>query len=144
MTFQMMYSKHRTAPGKSQTGGKTGSDQQSADEARPCGIGHAVNRFPVRFGRSQRLPNQRQEPANMVPGGQFGHHAAIGLMHCDLAVQAMRQQAKLGIVDGHRRLVTGALNSDYPHRPPPAPISSPTAHHTKDVLAAFAFYGGAP
>jgi hypothetical protein len=52
----------------------------------------------------------------MVPGGQFRDYAAIGLVHRDLAVQAMGEQAKIGIVDGDGRLIARALNPDYTHK----------------------------
>ena len=35
---------------------------------------------------------EREHPADMVAAGQLGHHAAIRLVHLDLAVQRMRQQ----------------------------------------------------
>jgi hypothetical protein len=53
----------------------------------------------------------------MVPGGQFRHYAAIGLVHRDLAMQAVGQQAEISVINGNRRLVAGAFNSDYTHKP---------------------------
>ena len=111
----MVYAHRRLAPGSSQSGGKARSHQQGPDEARACRVGHAVNRLPAGPGIGQRLANQGQKPANMVAGGQFGHDAAIGLVHRNLAVQTMRQQAQIGVIDRHRRLVARALNPDYPH-----------------------------
>ena len=51
----------------------------------------------------------------MVPGGEFRHDAAVGLVHCDLAMQAVGQQAQLGVIDRDRRLIAGAFNSKYTH-----------------------------
>jgi hypothetical protein len=51
----------------------------------------------------------------MVPGGEFRHDAAIGLVHRDLAVQAVRQQPQIGVVDRDRGLIARTLNPDYTH-----------------------------
>ncbi len=37
----------------------------------------------------------------MVPGGQLGHHPAIRLMHRNLAVETVRQQSQVGVVNRH-------------------------------------------
>ena len=77
----------------------------------------------------------------MVARGQFRHHAAIGLVHCDLAMQAMGQQAPLGVIDGDRRFVAGAFNSYNTHKPCKIafqPLLDP------NTGAPFAFCGGAP
>ena len=118
--LQVMYTHRRLAPGGAQGGGKARPDQQGADEPWTRGIGYAVDRVPVGPSIGQNLPNQGQKPPNMVPGGQFRHYAPVGLVHCDLAVQTMRKQAQIGVIDGHGRLVTGAFDAQYPHISPGA------------------------
>ena len=67
------------------------------------------------WAAGQRLAHQRQEPPDVVPGGELGHHPAIGLVQRDLAVKPMGQQPPRGVVDGHGGLVAGALDSDDAH-----------------------------
>jgi hypothetical protein len=118
VSFQMMDAQHRLIPGQPQTGGESRPHQQGADETGSGGVGHCVNRPTVGIGIGKRLPNQRQQPANVVAGGEFRHYPAIGLVHGDLAVQPVRQQPQAGVVDRDRRLIAGTLNTDDAHKPP--------------------------
>jgi hypothetical protein len=59
---------------------------------------------------------QRQHAADMVAAGQLRHHAAIGAVHVDLAVQCVRQQLGHGAAigqahQGHARFVTGGFDT---------------------------------
>jgi hypothetical protein len=55
-------------------------------------------------GLGQHLLGQRQHAADVVAAGQLGHHAAIGLVHVDLAVQRVRQQhGHAGVAGAHQR-----------------------------------------
>jgi hypothetical protein len=51
----------------------------------------------------------------MVPGREFRHDSAIGLMHLDLAVKPMGQEPAVGVIDCDRRLIARALNPDNAH-----------------------------
>jgi hypothetical protein len=53
--------------------------------------------------------------ADMVAGGQLRHHAAKAGMQLHLAVDGLREQASVAIVDGDTGLVTGGLDAEYPH-----------------------------
>ncbi len=45
MPLQMMYAEHRLTPGKAQTGGKAGSDQEGPNQAGTRGISHSIDGF---------------------------------------------------------------------------------------------------
>jgi hypothetical protein len=55
---------------------------------------------------------QRQHAAYVVAAGQFGHHAAIGLVHVDLAEQRVRQQARHAAALGTRQRNACFIASD--------------------------------
>src|SRR5271170_5056524 len=117
--LQVVYAHRWPAPGGAQGRSKASPHQQGANETWARGIGNPVDRLPAGSGIGQNLPNQRQKTPNMVAGSQFGYHAPVSLVHCDLAVQSVGEQAHIGVVDGHGRLVTGALDAQYPHKPNP-------------------------
>jgi hypothetical protein len=68
---------------------------------------------------TQNLVHQRQHTANVIAAGQFWHHAPIGLMHLDLAVQGVRKQARRAgqpcIHQGDTSFVAGRLDTQYQH-----------------------------
>ena len=51
----------------------------------------------------------------MVPGCQFGNHATIAGMQCDLAVQGMAQQAAAGVIQCHPGLIAGGFDTKHNH-----------------------------
>ena len=67
----------------------------------------------VESGLGQGLADQRQQLAHVVARGQFGHHAAIFGVQFDLAVQGVREQAALAVVDGHPGFVAGGLDAEH-------------------------------
>jgi hypothetical protein len=66
----------------------------STGQPGSAGIGDHVDLVERAIGRLQNLPGQRQYAPDVVAAGQFRHHAAIGLVHVDLAVQGMGQQCR--------------------------------------------------
>ena len=61
-------------------------------QARPAGVSHHVHICQALACFGHHGLGEREHPADMVAAGQLGHHAAIRLVHLDLAVQRMRQQ----------------------------------------------------
>jgi hypothetical protein len=58
---------------------------------RATGVGDGVHRRQRQAGLGQHRVGQREHAADVVAAGQLGHHAAIGLVHLDLAVQRLAQ-----------------------------------------------------
>ena len=59
-------------------------------QTRAARVGHHIHIGQRLSGLGQHLFGQRQHAANVVAAGQLWHHAAIGLVHLDLAVQRVR------------------------------------------------------
>jgi hypothetical protein len=82
MAFQVMHADGRNAESRRQRIGEAGADQERTCQTRPLGIGDAVQigesqpGFPPAPG-----PGQGNDPANVIAGSQFRHHAAIFGMH---------------------------------------------------------------
>jgi hypothetical protein len=47
----------------------------------------------------------------MISGGQLGNDTAIVCVHGDLAMQCLREQAKVAVVQRQTGLVTGAFDA---------------------------------
>jgi hypothetical protein len=58
------------------------------------------------------LPQQRNGAADVVARGQLGDDAAIFLVHGDLRMQGMRQQAALGVIQSKAGFVTGGFDAE--------------------------------
>lgn len=101
-------------PGEACTDRRT--HQQRAREAGAFGPGDAIeigNREPA---VGQSLTRQRNDSAHMVSRREFGHDAAVALMHVDLRMQRLPQQTPLGTVDRETGFVAGAFDAKYSHR----------------------------
>ena len=92
MPFEVVHAQHGLVERRTQRAGHASPHQQRPCQARPPGVGHHIHisKALARFG--QNGLGQGQHTADMVAAGQLGHHAAIRLVHVDLAVQRMRQQ----------------------------------------------------
>ena len=111
MALQVVNTQRRLAPGRTQGRGEALADQQGANQPRAGGIGDPVNGCFIRLSLGQRLPDQGQQTAHMVPGGQFRHHPPVGLVHRHLAVKPMRQKPARPVIDRDRGLIAGALDA---------------------------------
>ena len=115
MALQMMHAQHRLSECGRQRTGDASADQQRARQARPARVGHHVDIGQRTLRFLHHFPRQRQYAPDMVAAGQFGHDAAIGLVHGDLAMQGMRQQARhavcAGIDQRHAGFVATRFNS---------------------------------
>ena len=95
----MVHTQNGFAQSSAQRAGHTRTHQQGTRQTRSPREAHHVHVFQTAFGLGQYLLGQWKHTANVVAAGQLGHHATVGLVHVDLAVQRMRQQC------GHTRLV---------------------------------------
>ena len=92
-----------------------GARQQRADQTGPGGIGDAVEVIHTETGHSQHFVRQRQQVADMVTRCQFGYDAAVLGVDSNLAMQHMRQQAALAVVDSESGFITGAFYAQNYH-----------------------------
>jgi hypothetical protein len=60
----------------------------------------------------QGLPAAAEWRADVVARGQLGDDAAIFLVHGDLRMQGMRQQAALGVIQSEAGFVTGGFDAE--------------------------------
>jgi hypothetical protein len=111
VALEVMNAQRRLTPGESQRGRKALPHQQGPNQARPGRVGQPINGGRVRFGGGQGLPDEGQEAPYMVPGGQFGHHPAVGLVHGHLAVEPMREEPTRRIIDCDRGFIARALDA---------------------------------
>ena len=115
MAFQVVHPQHRNVQRRAQRTGHAGADQQRARQAGAARVGHHIHGVQMFTGFVQHGLRQRQHAADMVAAGKLRHHAAIGLVHVDLAVQGMGQQprhaAALDTHQGHAGFVTGRFDA---------------------------------
>ena len=99
----------RLVPGQSQAATNRGPHQQSPDQPRAGGIGDTIDigRGAGRL-RHRRL-DQRQRLANMIPARELRNHTAIIGVQLDLAIQLVREDPLLIVVDRDPGLVTGTF-----------------------------------
>lgn len=117
MTFQVMHAEHGLVQRSGHGTGGTRSHQQGsgkAGTARESNHIHVVELFS-RIG--QHSLGQRQHAADMVATGQLRHHAAISLVHFNLAVQGMAEQGGYALSirhshQGHAGFIAGGFDSE--------------------------------
>ena len=113
--LHMVHRHRRQAPAVGQAAADAGAHQQRPGQPRAGGERHTVELLRGSAGLAHHLAHQRQQPAHMVAAGQLRHHAAVGGMHVDLAVQRLAEQALFGVEDGHAGLVTAGFDAQYAH-----------------------------
>ena len=92
MPFEVVHTQHGLVERCTQRAGHASTHQQRPCQARPAGVSHHVHICQALACFGHHGLGEREHPADMVAAGQLGHHAAIRLVHLDLAVQRMRQQ----------------------------------------------------
>ena len=116
VAFKMMDGNDRHAQGGGQPFGKSDADEQGARQSRPLRIGNGGDFVQCPFAFTQHLPQQGNRAPDMVARGQFGHDAAIVLMHADLTVQGVCEQAVMRrIVEGETGFIAGGFDSKNQH-----------------------------
>ena len=115
MAFQVMDAQHRLVDGQAQAASDGGTDQQRAGQARTLRVGDGVDLGQGDAGLRQGLFQQRDGAADMVARRQFGHYAAILLVHGDLRIEGVRQQAALRVIQGQAGFVTGGFDAKNNH-----------------------------
>ena len=112
--FHVMDPDAGQVPGISETPGHGGTDQQGPHQTRAAGVGNAVDRRTT-AAPFDRFFQQGQYLTQVVARGELGHDTAVRRVQGDLAVQLVRQQAGLAVVDGGGSLVAGGFDAQNPH-----------------------------
>ncbi|MCY1532759.1 hypothetical protein D9M68_680480 [compost metagenome] len=111
MPFEVMHPQHRLAQRHAERAGHAGAHEQRAGQAGPARVGHHVELGQRAPGLGHDGFGERQHAADVVAAGQLGHHAAVGLVHGDLAVQRVRTQQRQRVAvrldQRHAGLVAG-------------------------------------
>ena len=94
----MVYADHGLVQRGSQRAGQTGANKQGAGQSGPSCESNGMQIGQFAASLLHDLAHQWHHPSNVVAAGQFRHHAAVGLVHVDLAVQALGQQPGDGCV----------------------------------------------
>jgi len=112
MPFQVVHRDQSGPRGRRQPGGKGAAHQQGSDQSRAGGVGDAVDILPFQAGGVEGFRHQGVDAASMVARRQLRHHAAVFGVHRRLAVQDVRQQPALAVIDGRGGLVAGGLDAE--------------------------------
>jgi len=115
MGFHVMHADARDAQPAGEPLGDPRADHPGADETGPGRIGDAVDIGRSQPGAGQHLGHQRQDAAHVVPRGQFRHHAAVGAVHVDLAVERVGEQTALAGIDRDASFVAGSFDAEDAH-----------------------------
>ena len=115
MTLQMVHRNERNAGGLRDSLAGHQPHQHAADQARPGGRRHAVQRAVSDARLGHRLRHHRVRQLRMRPRGNFRHHAEIRRMLLQLRADHVRQQRRAAILKAqHRRggLVAGGFDAE--------------------------------
>ena len=120
MPFEVMNAEDGLAKRSAQRASDARTHEQRTCKAGAARIGDHVDIRQGLAGFVENGSRQLQYATDVIAAREFGHHAAIGLMHGDLAVQRVRQQhgqfvlrgsgGRLGAArfdQGHARFVAG-------------------------------------
>ena len=102
----------RRRPG---SGARAAPVSSAPDQAGAGGIGDAIQLAGRGPGGAQHLAQQRQQPLDMVAGGQFRHHPAVDAVQLDLAENGVRQQAAFAVEHGGGAFITGGFEGEDFH-----------------------------
>src|SRR5689334_15899690 len=92
-----------------------GADEKRAREA---GALRERNRVEVRLasaGAAQHIPDQRQEPPDVIARRELRYHAPVRVVERDLRVERVGEQPAGTVVDRRPGLVAGGLDAQNQH-----------------------------
>lgn len=116
MPFHMMDAEDRDFPCKRKTRRHTGSDHQRADQARSCRVGNAANILRIVYpGTPGHIADECGQSPDVVPRRQFGHDATVFAVQVHLAVETMREQTRVAVVQRDRGLITRGFYPESQH-----------------------------
>ena len=81
----------------------------------PLRVGDPIEIVEPATGFGDHAFGQRHDAPDVVARRELGHHAAVGLVHRDLRVQRVREQAPRAVVDGEPGFVAGGFDAQDHH-----------------------------
>jgi hypothetical protein len=100
------------------------ANEKRAGEARALGVGHRPEIRGLAACLRQQVAGERHEAPDVVARGELRHHPAVGLVHVDLRVHCMAEEAPgAGVVERHAGLVAGGLDTQDQHAREPLTYS---------------------
>ena len=131
-----MHTKHWLAQRSAERACNARTHEQRTREARATRVGNDVDAVQTTSRLAQDLLCQRQDAPDVIARRQLRHHPTVGLVHVDLAVQCMGQQARhaacVCLDKCYARLIARRLNTQNFHRPS---VPSTTFRSERTVLS---------
>ncbi len=118
VTFQVMHRQRRHAQRHPERLGHTRPHQQRPGQPWSGRVGNGVDVAHLEAARLQGFAQKQRQAADVVPGRQLRHHAAVGRMQIDLRVQTMGKKAQGRVVDGYAGLVARGFDTQNAHGQP--------------------------
>ena len=115
MPLHVVHTNCRHVPAHRQAPPDGSANQQRADEARPGCVGDTANLRIPDTRLLKDLTYQRQCFPNVVARRQLRDHTTIFRMDANLAVERIRQQAPVSVVQRHAGLITGSFDAKNYH-----------------------------
>ena len=84
MAFEVVNPEHGNFERKAKRGCHAGPYQQRARESRTSSVGDSIQVLQCETGFGKYLPDERQQPPDVIAGGEFRNHSAIFPMHFSL------------------------------------------------------------
>ena len=84
MALEVVHTQGRRVQRESQPAGGGRANQKRASQAGSSRVGNRVDVARRKIGRVKHLSGQWQYASNMVTRREFGHHAAVPLVHAHL------------------------------------------------------------
>ena len=92
--------------------GRREADEQRADESGTLRDGDCVHLLQGRVGFDERLPDDRKDELEVVPGGDLGHDATVLRVQVRLRGDDRGEHLAFLADDRRRGLVAGGLDSE--------------------------------
>ncbi len=118
VSFEMMDPEHRDAQCFAERVGEGSANQQGSGETRALGIADALQIPRGAPGLAKDLAREGHQSLDVVARGEFRHHAAVGLVHGNLGMHGVADQAAFAaVVQRDAGFVARSLDSQHEHQP---------------------------
>ena len=115
MSFEMVNADDGLAERARERARHARSDEQRAGKARALRVGNAIEIVQSQVRLRKNPLGERHDAPNVIARREFGHDAAVRLMHRDLRMERMRQQTARAVVHGNAGFVAGSLEAEDTH-----------------------------
>ena len=109
----MMHAQNRYVQCKAERGGNACPYQQCAGQPWSLRISYGAEITLILSGFSQGLPEEGQNPPDVIPGCEFRHYAAILVMHFRLRIKRVAQQTAMSMIKRDPGFIARRFNAEY-------------------------------